>query len=133
MAIGPMSRNDLADAPQDGRVISGRYQILRRLKSADNKETLLATDLKRAATVVIKTALEAEFTASARMRLEHEAHVLSQVRNGGFAPLLAFGSEGDLVYVVMPFIPGITLQKRLRQSPLSVMDTITLGRAILTE
>ena len=133
MAIGPNSRNDLADAPQDSRVIGGRYQVLRRLKNTDNKETLLATDLKRHATVVIKTALEAAFTASARMRLEHEAHVLSRVRHGGFAPLLDFGSEGDLVYVVMPFIPGITLQKRLRQGPLSVMDTITLGRAILTE
>jgi len=133
MAIGPMSRNDLADAPQDSRVIGGRYQVLHQLKNADRKETLLATDLKHAATVVVKTAVEAAFTASARMRLEHEAHVLSQVRNGGFAPLLAFGSEGDLVYVVMPFIPGISLQERLRQGSLSTIDTIALGRAILTE
>ena len=30
----------------------------------------------------------------------------------------------------MPFIPGITLQARLRQGPLSVMDAIALGRAL---
>ena len=35
MAIGPNSRNDLADVPLDSRVMSGRYRILRRLKSAD--------------------------------------------------------------------------------------------------
>ena len=90
------------------------------------------SDLTHDTTVVIKTAAAASFSASVRMRLEHEAHVLSQVKNGLFAPLLDFGSEGDQVYLVMPFIPGITLQARLRQGPLSVMEAITLGRALLT-
>ena len=82
--------------------------------------------------MVIKTALEAAFSASSRMRLEHEAHVLSRVRNGVAAPLLAFGCETDLIYVVMPFIPGITLQERLRHGSLPVVDTIQVGLAILT-
>ena len=132
MAIGQNSRDDSADATQDSRVIGGRYQILRRLKSGEGTETLLATDLKRGTTVVIKTALEAAFTASARMRLEYEAHGLSRVKGGPLAPLLAFGSEGELIYLVMPFVPGITLQEQLRQGRLSVMDTITLGRSVLT-
>ena len=51
---------------------------------------------------------------------------------GGSHPLLDFGSEDDQVYLVMPFMPGITLQERLQQGPLSVMEAITLGRALLT-
>ncbi len=66
------------------------------------------------------------------MRLEHEAHVLAQVKHGPFAPLLDHGSADDQIYLVMPFIPGITLQARLRQGPLNVQDTLTLGRALLT-
>ncbi len=112
-------------------MIAGRYQVLRSLKNGDDTETLLATDLTRKTNVVIKTAAAATFSASARMRLEHEAHVLSQIKNWLFAPLLDSGFDGDQVFLVMPFIPGITLQSRLRQGSLPVMDAIRLGRALL--
>ena len=127
MSIAPPLRlsADVVDAndSSDRRVIGDRYQVIRRLKHGDDTETLLATDLTRDTNVVVKTAAASSFSASARMRLEHEAHVLSQIKNGLFAPLLDSGSEGDQVYLVMPFIPGVTLQSRLRQGPLSVMDT----------
>ncbi len=113
-------------------MIGDRYQVIRRLKHGDDTETLLAIDLTRETNVVIKTAAASSFSASARMRLEHEAHVLSQIKNGLFAPLLDSGADGDQVFLVMPFIPGITLQSRLRQGRLPVMDAITLGRALLT-
>ncbi|MFM9964144.1 MAG: response regulator [Planctomycetaceae bacterium] len=136
MSIAPPPRlfADVVDAngSPDRRVIGGRYLVLRQLKQGDDTETLLATDLTRETNVVIKMAAAAAFSASARMRLEHEAHVLSQIKNGRLAPLLDSGTEGDHVFLVMPFIPGITLQARLRQGPLPVMDAITLGRALLT-
>ena len=113
------------------RLIGRRYEVLHLLKNGPDTETLLAADLTHKTTVVIKSAAAAAFSASARMRLEHEAHVLSQIKNELFTPLLDFGTEGDQVYLVMPFIPGITLQSRLRQGPLPVMDAITLGRALL--
>ena len=114
------------------RVIGGRYQVLRRLENGDAAETLLASDLAEQTTVVVKTALASRFSASMRMRLEHEACVLSQIKHGPFAPLLDFGSENDHVYLVMPFMPGITLESRLRQGPLQVMEVISVGHALLT-
>jgi serine/threonine protein kinase len=87
------------------RKIGGRYQVLRSLKTGDDTETVLAIDLKREANVVIKTASSASFSASARMRLEHEAHVLSQIKQDRFVPLLDSGFEGDQVFLVMPLIP----------------------------
>ena len=79
---------------------------------------------------MIKTAKTALFSATARMRLEHEAHVLSQIKDERFTPLLEYGSSDECVFLVMPFIPGVTLQERLRQGPLDVRDAITLGRAL---
>jgi len=116
---------------EDGRVIGGRYRVLRQLKRDDNAETLLAFDLAQNVTVVIKTALAAAFSASVRMRLEHEAQVLSRIKSGALAPVLGHGADGDQFYLVMPFVPGITLQARLREGPLSMMEAITLGRALL--
>ena len=117
---------------QAGRVIGDRYQILRQLKDGHDTQAFLATDLTADTQVVIKTAMATAFSASVRMRLEHEAHVLSRIKDGAFAPLLDYGSEDDRVYLVMPFVPGITLQARLRQGPLPVMDAITVARALLT-
>ena len=135
MSIAPPPRlsADVVDANGvlNRRVIAGRYQVLRPLKNGDDTATLLAIDLTRETNVVIKTAAASTFSASARMRLEHEAHVLSQIKNGLFAPLLDSGSDGDQVFLVMPFIPGITLQSRLQQGSLPVIDAITLGRALL--
>jgi two-component system sensor kinase len=122
--------NDKGSLP-DVRVIGERYQVLRTLKSGADTETLLALDRAQDTTVVIKTAVTALFSATARMRLEHEAHVLAQIKSE-LAPLLDHGVTDDLVYLVMPFVEGITLQARLRKGPLSVTDTIALGRALLS-
>jgi two-component system sensor kinase len=115
------------------RIIGARYQVLRALKSGHETETLLASDLAHETHVVIKTAAAESFSATARMRLEHEAHVLATLKNEPiFPPLIDFGSEGNQLYLVMPFVPGITLQTRLRQGPLSVPETIALGNTLLT-
>ena len=54
--------------------------------------------------------------ATARMRLEHEANVLSHLGQGqAVSPLLDHGCADDHVYLVMPFVPGITLHARLRR------------------
>lgn len=136
MSIAPSPRLSAdvieTNGSPDRRLIGDRYQVVHTLKSGEDTETFLASDLTRDRKVVIKTAVASSFSASARMRLEHEAGVLSQIKNGLSAPLLDSGTDGDQVYLVMPFIPGITLQSRLRQGSLPVMDTITLGRALLT-
>ncbi|MCB9937185.1 MAG: response regulator [Planctomycetaceae bacterium] len=116
---------------QDRRVIGGRYELLRPLNSEHESDVFLASDRAAGTSVVVKLMRASVLSASARMRLEHEADVLSRIGTGVFAPLLDCGDEGDLVYLVMPFVPGITLQQRLQQGPLPVMDALTVGCAIL--
>ncbi|MBX9679349.1 MAG: response regulator [Gemmataceae bacterium] len=114
----------------DGNVFGGRYQVLRALKRSPHGATLLARDSKNRTDVVIKTAGIASFSATARMRLHHDIQVLAKLKNELVAPLLDHGSAGDQLYLVMPFVQGITLQARLRQGPLSVIEAITLGRVL---
>jgi len=113
-------------------VIAGRYQVLRILRTGDGSETLLASDLAHDVLVVIKAAPASALSASARMRWEHEAQVLSQIRVGALPPVLDFGSERDSLYLVRPFVSGVTLEARLRQGPLAVLDALTVGQALLT-
>ena len=131
MTTSAAKKLPLGSDENEGRVIAERYQVLRTLKSGHEAETLLATDRTRNITVIIKTAGAASFSATARMRLEHEAQVLAQIKDE-LTPLLDHSTADGQVYLVMPFIPGTTLQARLRKGPLGVSDTITLGRAILT-
>jgi PAS domain S-box-containing protein len=114
-----------------GKVFAGRYRVLRALKQGNGIETLLGTDLFDNTAVVLKTASGESLSGGAQMRLEHEASVLRQIRGPGVAPLLHFGRDNGLLYLVMPFVPGLTLETRLRQGPLGVRDTLTLARCLL--
>jgi two-component system sensor kinase len=127
------SEFERAEVSSAGKTLAGRYRVLRVLKQGNGIETLLATDLAQDRIVVLKTAPGGSLSAGAQMRLEHEAGVLRQMRgHEGLAPLMELGREGDLLFLVMPLVPGITLENRLRRAPLSVRDTLTVGRCLFT-
>ncbi|MCI0377328.1 MAG: AAA family ATPase [Gemmataceae bacterium] len=113
-------------------VFGGRYRVVRLLKQGHGVETLLGTDEKEGRPVVIKIASGESLSIGAQMRLEHEAGVLRQIRSPLIAPLLALGRQDDLLYLVMPFVQGLTLEERLRRGALWVRDTLTIGRCLMT-
>jgi signal transduction histidine kinase/CheY-like chemotaxis protein/tetratricopeptide (TPR) repeat protein len=113
-----------------GRVIADRYRIEQPLKKGAISQTLLASNISRDAAVIVKLISTASFTATARMRLEHEAQVILQVK-GDPPPLLDFGVSDDELYWVTPYVPGISLEARLRRGPLDIMETVLVGRAVL--
>ncbi|TMQ31200.1 MAG: protein kinase, partial [Planctomycetota bacterium] len=65
-------------------------------------------------------------------RLEHEAGVLAQVQGPRIAPLLHLGRDEGLLYLVMPFVRGLTLEQRLRRGPVSVREAITIGSCLMS-
>src|SRR6185369_5237984 len=107
------------EAPREHDLIGGRFRVVRSLKSSGGVETLLGRDSACRQVVVIKRACGESLAAGAQMRLEHEAGVLQKVRNPWLAPLLHLGRENGAFYLVMPFIRGLTLEKRLTRGPLS--------------
>jgi two-component system sensor kinase len=121
-----------AAVAEEARVFHDRYRVLRPLKKANGVETLLGRDLIDNELVVIKVASSESLSSAARVRLEHEAQVLREIRSPWFAPLLHLGREDDLLYMVLPFLAGVSLEERLRRGPLSVADTLTVGRCLMT-
>ncbi|WP_447972831.1 serine/threonine protein kinase [Nitrospira sp. Kam-Ns4a] len=110
--------------------MGGRFRAERLLKEGDGIETLLGTDLASGTPVVVKTASAAALPRETKLRLDHEATVLAGLASPWLAPLLSLGQEGDRLYLVTPYVPGVTLQARLAASPLSLQDTLTLGRCL---
>jgi signal transduction histidine kinase/tetratricopeptide (TPR) repeat protein len=114
------------------RVLGRRYEITALLKSGLGIETLLGSDLHTRELVVLKQTALAEIPPGAQLRLEHEAHVLRELASPWIAPLLDVGRDGQVLYLVMPFVPGITIAERIaRGGPLSVPDALTVGRGVM--
>ncbi len=125
-------RRHLGEAePGSQRVLGGSFRTVRILKTDWSGETFLGTDLLRDTPVVIKTVRAGVLSPVAHMRLEREAAVLRPLHGPRFPLFLDLGREGDLLYLVMPLIPGVTLQTRLRQSPLTVRESLTVAIDLL--
>src|SRR5215510_7257751 len=130
LAVVPMAESDFA-AEMHAQVFGGHFTVVRLLKKAHGVATFLGADADDRP-VVIKTATSQSLSTGAQMRLEHEAAVLRQIDSPFIAPLLDFGHQGDLLYLVMPMIEGKTLEERLRHGPMGVRETIALGRCLLS-
>lgn len=109
-----------------------RFRAVRLLKEGNGVRTFLGQELGTDLPVIIKVALTGTWPEPARMRLEHEAAALRALHNPYIGSLLAVGQERGAFYVVMSQVPGRTLEDRLKQGPLSVAETLTLGRCLLT-
>ncbi len=104
-----------------------RYHATRLLKAGDQFQTLLAQDQRRGEPVIVKTIQRKVIPDGMRMRLEQECRQLCELQYLERPPLLDVGSEGDHLFFVMPYTPGVSLELRLQQGPLGVRDTISLG------
>ena len=123
---------DRQDAePLTPATLGARYRIERELKRGLAVRTLLATDLETALQVVVKATPSDSLSPAARLRLGHEAQTLARLRDPAVAPLLGMGREAGWVYLVMPYVEGMTLNERLLAGPLGVADAITVGRRML--
>lgn len=70
-------------------------------------------------------------SAAARLRFAREAQAAAAVVHQHVVAIHAVDANHYPPYLVMPFIPGESLQQRLtRQGPLSVVDTLRIGQQI---
>src|SRR4030095_13308577 len=65
-----------------------------------------------------------------RERFRREALTLSRLSHPGIAMVFDFDSEGDHDILVMEFVPGGTLESRLREGPLPLVQVQSLGAAV---
>ena len=127
-------RPDRAGASTGGAStrFAGRYALGESLKRGNGVETYLAVDALTATDVVLKTIDPAVIHAAARLRFEHETHVLRQLSGTGLTGLHDAGVSDGLLYLVQPLVPGSTLEKLLTRGPLSLRATLRVGFDIAT-
>jgi serine/threonine-protein kinase len=63
-------------------------------------------------------------------RLEREAHMLAQMSHPNIGFIHDLKREGDLVYLVLELVPGVTLAQRLEEGALPVREALPLFRQI---
>ncbi|HZU98814.1 MAG TPA: protein kinase, partial [Planctomycetota bacterium] len=73
----------------------------------------------------------ARATPEGRARFERERRLLAGLGEAeGFVPLLDAGVEGETPFLVMPFVPGGTLRKKIDAGPLAVDEAVALGASV---
>lgn len=117
-----------------GRLVDGRYRVRARIARGGMATVYVATDLRLERRIALKvmhghlsddTVFQSRFIqearAAARLADPHVVNVFDQ------------GQDGDMAYLVMEYLPGITLRELLReQRRLTVPQTVTIMDAILS-
>lgn len=128
-----MSTSQQAD-PLIGRLVDGRYRVRARIARGGMATVYVATDLRLERRVALKvmhghlsddTVFQSRFIqearSAARLSDPHVVNVFDQ------------GQDGDMAYLVMEYLPGITLRELLREHRrLTIDQTLTIMDAILS-
>lgn len=99
-----------------GRTLGGRYQIEERLGIGGMATVYKATDPNLKRVVAIKLihphlATDPQFVR----RFEEEATAVAQLRHPNIVQVFDYAADGETYYIVFEFVPGETLQDRLRR------------------
>ncbi|MER7563228.1 protein kinase [Streptomyces sp. NPDC097941] len=122
-----------------GRVIAGRYRLLRRIGTGGMGRVWLAYDLRLACEVAVKEISlpenlpEADLTARVA-RARQEARLAARLRDHPHVATVHDVVEEDgLPWIVMAYVPGATdLQEHVRQhGPYDTVETARIGLAVL--
>ncbi len=113
------------------RRFGSRFRATRVLKSGPQGETLRGIDTNDGREVVIRTTTNADLGALAR--LEKELADLGRLEGTDLVRPIAAGREGPVVYSVLPYVPGATLEAHLGAltGPLTVDEALAVGRSLL--
>ncbi|MFE7844638.1 Stk1 family PASTA domain-containing Ser/Thr kinase [Microbacterium sp. NPDC057407] len=128
-----MSTSQQTD-PLIGRLVDGRYRVRARIARGGMATVYVATDLRLERRVALKvmhghlsddTVFQSRFIqearAAARLADPHVVNVFDQ------------GQDGDMAYLVMEYLPGITLRELLReQRRLTIPQAVSILDAILS-
>jgi len=107
------------------------YRIERELGGGGMSRVFLAQEVRLGRQVVVKV-LPPELAAGVSAeRFEREIRLAAALQHPHIVPLLTAGSQGDLLYYVMPHIAGESLRARIaHERELPVGDTVRILRDV---
>ena len=103
------------------------YKIEKELGGGGMSRLFLATEASLHRQVVIKV-LPPEFTSEvSAARFKQEIELAAHLQHPNILPVLTAGAKDDLLFYVMPFVPGESLRHRLtREGRLPVADAVRI-------
>ncbi len=103
------------------RTLEGRYEITRLLGRGGMAVVFLAQDLVLERQVAIKV-LPPDMTRDAQLvtRFQQEAKTAAKLDHPNIIPIYRVESEGGLVYIVMKYVSGQSLEDLLAKGPLPI-------------
>ena len=109
-----------------GRVL-GNYHILEQIGRGGMASVYKAHDLIEEQTVAIKVlSPQLAMVPNFRTRFEREAEVLRGLKHPNIVPILDYGEEGGLAYIVMPFMEVGTLSDCLDSGRLTLKQSVRI-------
>jgi serine/threonine-protein kinase len=117
-----------------GRLIDGRYQVRSRIARGGMATVYLATDLRLERRVAIKImhghlADDSKF----RERFIQEARSAARLAHPNVVNVFDQGQDSDMAYLVMEYLPGITLRDLLQDhGKLTTEQTLDILEAVLS-
>lgn len=127
-----MSTNAQAD-PLIGQLVDGRYRVRSRIARGGMATVYVATDMRLERRVALKV-MHAHLSDDSvfQSRFIQEARSAARLADPHVVNVFDQGQDGELAYLVMEYLPGITLRDLLKeQRRLSVTQTITVMDAVL--
>lgn len=128
-----MSTSQRTD-PLIGRLVDGRYRVRARIARGGMATVYVATDLRLERRVALKV-MHGHLSDDSvfQSRFIQEARAAARLADPHVVNVFDQGQDNDMAYLVMEYLPGITLRELLKeQSRLSVAQTITIMDAALT-
>ncbi|MFK4729166.1 Stk1 family PASTA domain-containing Ser/Thr kinase [Agromyces mediolanus] len=123
--------------PMLGRLIDGRYQVRSRIARGGMATVYLATDLRLERRVAIKIMhghLADDNTF--KTRFVQEARSAARLAHPNVVNVFDQGQDADMAYLVMEYLPGITLRDLLKdyqrltpEQTVDIMDAVLAGLA----
>jgi serine/threonine-protein kinase len=119
--------------PLIGRLVDGRYRVRARIARGGMATVYVATDLRLERRVALKV-MHGHLSDDSvfQSRFIQEARSAARLSDPHVVNVFDQGQDGELAYLVMEYLPGITLRELLKeQRRLTVTQTITIMDAVL--
>lgn len=106
----------------------GAYQLVRRLGEGGMAQVYLARDVRLGRDVAVKV-LDRRLAdrSGFRERFLREARVAAALDHPNIVPLYDFGEENGVLFLVMPYVSGGSLQDQLNRAPLPMSEVVAYG------
>ena len=124
-----MSTPSAPPGPGPGDILS-HYQIIDKIGEGGMGAVYRAVDQTLGRTVAIKTILADRGSEAAQQRFIREARYVSALNHPNIVTIYEAQMAGDIPFIAMEYVPGVTLAQRLRKKPLTVTESLEIAEQI---